>query len=83
MKFLFLPISARESYWPFSLQAKAVVGHDLSKAFAAGLTTDGWTSRATESYLSLTVHHITSDRNMVIHVVSLNPFMKNTHAQIF
>ena len=34
---------------------------ELSEAAYVALTTDGWTSRATESFLTVTVHHITSE----------------------
>lgn len=54
-------------------QAHATVVHDLSKASAIALTTDGWTSRATESYLTLTSHYITPEWNIQSHVLQTRP----------
>ena len=52
---------------------KSAVVHHLSNASAVALTTDGWTSRATESYLTVTAHHITSEWDMVSHVLQTRP----------
>lgn len=40
---------------------RAVIEHALSTAPAVALTTDGWTSRATKSYLTVTAHFISSE----------------------
>lgn len=40
-------------------QVKAAVVHDLSKASAVALTTDVWTSRGTESYLTVITSPLT------------------------
>lgn len=42
-------------------QVKTEVLASLSKATQVSLTTDGWTSRATESYITITSCHITED----------------------
>lgn len=54
-------------------KVKTAVIHDLANASAIALTTDTWTSRATESYLTVTAHHITPDWNMVSHVLQTRP----------
>lgn len=54
-------------------KVKAAVVHDLAKASAVTLMTDVWTSRAIESYLTVTAHHITPDWNMVCHVLQTRP----------
>lgn len=41
-------------------------------------TTDEWTSRAIESYLSLTIHYITSDFNMHYFMLNLHQ-VKQSH----
>jgi hypothetical protein len=41
--------------------AKANVTMGLAGAKAISMTTDGWTSRATESYITVTAHYITDD----------------------
>lgn len=45
-------------------QVKADVKLQLSKASSVALTTDGWTSRATESYVTITSTHISDDWQM-------------------
>lgn len=47
-------------------QTKTTLLTELSNASALSLTTDGWTSRATESYLTVTVHYITTQWEMKI-----------------
>ncbi|KAG2456396.1 ZBED4 protein, partial [Polypterus senegalus] len=42
-------------------QEKSKVMAKLSQASSVALTTDGWTSRATESYVTVTVHYITAE----------------------
>lgn len=54
-------------------KVKAAVVHDLAKASAVTLTTDVRTSRAIESYLTVTAHHITPEWNMVCHVLQTRP----------
>lgn len=45
-------------------RARVVVVQELSTAPAVALTTDGWTSRATERYLTVTAHYITPEWEM-------------------
>jgi len=45
-------------------QKKIEVKKDLAEASAVALTTDGWTSRATESYRTITSCHIHKDWKM-------------------
>lgn len=45
--------------------ARAEVEHELFTAQAVALTTDGWISRSTESYLTITAHFITSEWEMI------------------
>ena len=54
-------------------ESKSAVVHQLSNASSVALTTDGWTSRATESYLTVTAHHMTSEWDMVNHVLQTRP----------
>ena len=39
-------------------QKKTELNGELADAIAVALTTDGWTSHATESYLTITCHYI-------------------------
>ena len=54
-------------------KTKAAVVHDLSRASAVALTTDGWTSRATEGYITVTEQHISPEWNMVSNVLQTRP----------
>lgn len=42
-------------------KVKAKLVEDLSKAKFIALTTDGWTSRATQSFITITAHYITDN----------------------
>lgn len=42
-------------------EAKSKVQDQLKKAFSVSITTDGWTSRATQSYITVTGHFIDPD----------------------
>ncbi|KAI4824950.1 hypothetical protein KUCAC02_020661 [Chaenocephalus aceratus] len=53
--------------------SRAVVEHELSAASAVALTTDGWTSRATESDLTVTAHFINSEWEMQNPVLLTRP----------
>lgn len=44
-------------------QTKSEVANKLRKATSVALTTDGWTSRATESYITITGHYL-EDRTL-------------------
>lgn len=46
----------------------------LSKAQRVALSCDAWTSRATESYVTLTAHHITDDWHLSSHVLQPRAF---------
>lgn len=50
-------------------QTKSAVLEELSKACAIALTTDGWTSRANESYITVTAHPITPEWNIASQVL--------------
>ena len=54
-------------------ETKAAVQDDLDKALSVALTTDGWTSRSTESYLTVTAHFIDDDRQMKDYVLQTRP----------
>lgn len=45
-------------------EVKATVLDSLSSAERVALTCDAWTSRATESYVTVTAHHITDEWNL-------------------
>ena len=48
---------------------------ELLKALGVSLTTDGWNSKATESYITTTAHYMTDDwelREKVLETVTLN-----------
>ena len=50
---------------------KTSVLSELAKASSVAITTDGWTSRATESYITITSSHIDSEwklKNFVLQV---------------
>lgn len=46
---------------------------ELSQASSVALTTDGWTSRATESYVTVTAHHTTEEWEMRSPVLQTRP----------
>ncbi|XP_056414792.1 E3 SUMO-protein ligase ZBED1-like isoform X2 [Hyla sarda] len=48
---------------------KKVVLEELSSAGRVALTCDAWTSRCTESYVTITAHHITGEWKLVSHVL--------------
>uniref|UniRef100_A0A3Q2X8X5 HAT C-terminal dimerisation domain-containing protein n=1 Tax=Haplochromis burtoni TaxID=8153 RepID=A0A3Q2X8X5_HAPBU len=50
-------------------EVKATVLDSLSSAETVALTCDSWTSRATESYVTVTAHHITDQWNLQSHVL--------------
>uniref|UniRef100_A0AAZ1Y5E7 BED-type domain-containing protein n=1 Tax=Oreochromis aureus TaxID=47969 RepID=A0AAZ1Y5E7_OREAU len=50
-------------------EVKATVLDSLSSAETVALTCDAWTSRATESYVTVTAHHITDQWNLQSHVL--------------
>ncbi|KAK0143586.1 Zinc finger BED domain-containing protein 1 [Merluccius polli] len=50
-------------------EVKARVKCDLVKATRVAITTDGWTSRTTEAYVTVTSHHIDSDWNIKNYVL--------------
>lgn len=54
-------------------QVKATVVHELSNATSVALTTDGWTSRTTEGFLTVTAQHITSECEIKSHVLQTRP----------
>ncbi|KAM9350016.1 E3 SUMO-protein ligase ZBED1 [Symphorus nematophorus] len=50
---------------------------ELSDTAYVALTTDGWTSRATESFLTVTVHYITSEWEMKSCVLQTRPLYES------
>ena len=50
-------------------EVKQGVHKKIQDAFAISLTTDGWTSRATESYITFTAHLVTSEFEMDSYVL--------------
>lgn len=50
-------------------EVKTAVKASLDTAQRVALTCDGWTSRATESYVTITSHYISDDWEMVTHVL--------------
>lgn len=50
---------------------------ELSDTAYVALTTDGWTSRATESFLTVTVHYITSEWEMKSYVLQTRPLYES------
>ncbi|KAF0040464.1 hypothetical protein F2P81_006362 [Scophthalmus maximus] len=58
-------------------QEKMAIVNNLSKATSVALTTDGWTSRATESSLSVTAHYITAEWEMQSLVLQTRPLYES------
>ncbi|XP_063049938.1 E3 SUMO-protein ligase ZBED1-like isoform X1 [Engraulis encrasicolus] len=50
---------------------------ELSEACQVALTTDGWTSRSTESYLTVTAHHITPQWELRSCVLQTRPIYES------
>lgn len=50
---------------------------ELSDTTSVALTTDGWTSRATESFLTVTVHYISSEWEMKSAVLQTRPLYES------
>lgn len=42
---------------------------EVKQAERVALTCNGWTSRATESYVTITAHHINEDWELISHVL--------------
>ncbi|XP_051806127.1 E3 SUMO-protein ligase ZBED1-like [Acanthochromis polyacanthus] len=51
--------------------------NELSDTACVALTTDGWTSRATESFLTVTVHYIPSEWKMKSSVLQTRPLYES------
>ncbi|KAF0022157.1 hypothetical protein F2P81_025589 [Scophthalmus maximus] len=58
-------------------QEKKKVVDELSGASSVALTTDGWTSRGTESYVTITAHFITADWEMRSPVLQTRPLYES------
>ncbi len=54
-------------------KTKAKVEEGLSTAESIAITTDGWTSRATDSYMAITAHYITGNWQIANHVLQTRP----------
>ena len=59
-------------------ETKTRVQADLEQAMSAALTSDGWTSCATESFSTVTAHFINNDWGMVEYVLQTRP-MNEAH----
>ncbi|XP_041853351.1 E3 SUMO-protein ligase ZBED1-like isoform X2 [Melanotaenia boesemani] len=55
-------------------EAKREVSEFLSTAERVAFTTDAWTSRATHSYVTITVHYVAPDWSMKTHVLQTRVF---------
>ncbi|KAK0141840.1 Zinc finger BED domain-containing protein 1 [Merluccius polli] len=58
-------------------EQKNIIVDELSKASSVALTTDGWTSRATESYVTVTAHYITAEWEMKSPVLQTRPIYES------
>lgn len=56
---------------------KKKVTDTITSANRVGITTDAWTSRATESYVTVTCHHISPEWEMVSHVLQTRAFFES------
>lgn len=59
-------------------QVKSQVEKELANAERVAITTDAWTSCATESYVTITAHHIAPDWKLSVHVLQTRAF-KGSH----
>lgn len=59
-------------------QVKSQVEKELANAERVAITTDAWTSCATESYVTITAHHISPDWKLNVHVLQTRAF-KGSH----
>ena len=50
-------------------EVKEEVNETLSLAEGVAITCDGWSSRSTESYMTITAHHITNEWQLLAHVL--------------
>ena len=48
---------------------KEEVNKTLNLAEGVAITCDGWSSRSTESYMTITAHHITNEWQLLAHVI--------------
>lgn len=62
-------------------EAKAHVVQALGAADSVAITTDGWTSRATQSYVNITACVITADWEMASFVLQTRPLFE-THSGV-
>ena len=58
-------------------QQKKIIVDELSKASSVALTTDGWTSRATESYVTVIAHYITAEWEIKSPVLQTRPLYES------
>jgi len=58
-------------------ESKANVGQTLNEAESIAITTDGWTSRSTQSYITITAHVINSDWEMESVVLQTRPLFES------
>ncbi len=54
-------------------KTKAKVEEGLSTAESIAITTDGWTSRALDRYMTITAHYITGNWQIANHVLQTRP----------
>ena len=62
-------------------ETHATVLNELKAASMVSLTTDGWTSRATESYITITAHFIDSSWHMRNYVLQTRPLFETHTAE--
>ena len=62
-------------------ETHATVLNELKAASMVSLTTDGWTSRATESYVTITAHFIDSSWHMRNYVLQTRPLFETHTAE--
>ncbi|CAG2202961.1 unnamed protein product [Mytilus edulis] len=65
----YLPLSFVEGDESIRFQLKKRLISEISSAKSASLTTDTWTSTATESYITVTEHHITDNWELKANVL--------------
>ena len=54
-------------------ETKNLVLQDIAKATSLSITTDGWTSRATEGFITITTHFMRSDWTIANYVLQTRP----------
>lgn len=63
-------------------KTKAQIENQLAKATVVALTTDGWTSRATQSHPPVTAHYTTAEWELKSHVLQTRPLESHTREDL-